>query len=138
MLEIKYPTNGERFYSITSEVQTALDELAFQAKDGVLTLFCPHTSCALCLNENYDSSAKLDMENFLKHLAPRQLNFITHTAEGPDDAPSHMKSILLQSSLQIIVRKGKLMLGTWQGIFLAEFRDADHTRKLWLNFSANA
>ena len=136
MKEIQFSTNGEKFYSITQEIQNELKGLAGD-NDGILTIFCPHTSCAMCLNENYDSSARKDMENFLKHLAPRNLGFITHTAEGPDDSPSHMKSILLQSSIQLIVQGGELRIGTWQGLYLCEFRDAPHTRKLWLNFSKN-
>jgi secondary thiamine-phosphate synthase enzyme len=136
MKEIKIGTHGEKFYSITQAIKNELSAMA-NGKDGVLTIFCPHTSCAMCLNENYDSSAQKDMENFIKHLAPRNLGFITHTAEGPDDSPSHMKSILLQSSIQLIVQNGELMIGTWQGIYLCEFRDAPHTRKVWLNFSGN-
>ena len=72
------------------------------------------------------------MENYLKHLAPRNLPFITHTAEGPDDSPSHMKAITTGHSLQIIVNEGKLILGTWQGLYLTEFRDGVHSRKIHL------
>lgn len=137
MQEIQIATHGERFYSITENVQKTFPKLNPDNKDGVLTIFCPHTSCGLCLNENFDSSAREDMENFLKSLAPRNLDFIQHTAEGPDDSPSHMKSILMQSSIQLIVFQKKLMLGTWQGLYLCEFRDAPQTRKLWLNFNPN-
>ena len=77
----------------------------------------------------FDPDARIDMENFLQHLAPRNLSFITHTAEGPDDSPSHMKSILLNSGLQLFIDNGKLVLGQWQAIYLAEFRDGNHERK---------
>lgn len=136
MKEIKIQTHGEQFYSVTDVIKSELPTLA-ESHSGVLTVFCPHTSCALTINENYDPSAREDMQEFLKHLAPRNLAFIKHTDEGPDDSPSHMKSILLQSSLQFIVHSGQLMVGQWQGIYLCEFRDAPHTRKLWLNFAPN-
>ena len=131
-----FSTSGERFYNITQQVQSALDDLMKQSPSpsGVLTLFNPHTSCALTINEAHDISAANDMENFLKHLAPRELPFITHTMEGSDDSPSHMKSILLQTSLQLIVEEGNLVLGTWQGIYLCEFRDAPKQRSLYLKF----
>lgn len=135
MVEIKIETRGEQFYSITKEIESAIK--IPDNSNGVLTIYCPHTSCALTINENYDSSARKDMENFLKYLAPRNLAFIKHTAEGPDDSPSHMKSILLQNSIQLIVANGKIKLGTWQGVYLCEFRDAPHTRKIWLNYNSN-
>lgn len=77
------------------------------------------------------------MENFLKHIASRDLPFIEHTLEGPDDSPSHMKSILLQQHLAIPVEEGELLLGTWQGIYLAEFRDAPHQRSIIVKFCAD-
>ena len=126
-------TGGERFYEITSAVRSSLKEHQ-EAKDGVLILFNPHTSCGLTIQEAYDSSAARDMEKFLQHLCPRNLAFIEHTAEGPDDSPSHMKSILLQNSLQLIVEDGEIQLGTWQGIYLCEFRDASKTRTMHLKF----
>ena len=76
-------------------------------------------------------------QSFMKHLAPRNLNFITHTLEGPDDSPSHMKSILLQSSLAIPVDKGEIFLGRWQGLYLAEFRDQPKRREILLKFIAD-
>lgn len=123
-------TTGEGFYNITQELERALGDLPSQ--NGALHVFCLHTSCALAINESYDPDAKEDMENFLKHLAPHNLRFIKHTAEGPDDSPSHMKSILMQTSLLIPIENGKFQMGTWQGIYLTEFRTAPHTRKLRL------
>lgn len=126
-------TDGERFYDITKEVRSSL-EAHIEDKDGLLILFNPHTSCGLTINEAFDPSACTDMEKFLKHLAPRNLKFIEHTDEGPDDSPSHMKSILLQNSLQLIVEDGNILLGSWQGLYLCEFRDARKVRELKLKF----
>ena len=123
-------TSGEGFYEITDQVKRSVDLKA----SGLLTLFIPHTSCALTINESFDPSAKKDMEEFLKHLAPRNLSFITHTAEGPDDSPSHMKSILLQNSLQFIVEGGEIVMGQWQGVYLCEFRDGGKSRELFVKF----
>lgn len=74
------------------------------------------------------------MEKFLMHLAPRNLSFIEHDDEGEDDSPSHMKSILLNQNMGLIVESGEIVMGTWQGIYLAEFRDAPHSRKVLLKF----
>ena len=135
LYNFSYQTQGERFYEITKEVQSFLKTNILSNSDsGILHLFLQHTSCALTISEAYDPSAKVDLENFLKHLAPRNLSFIKHTMEGPDDSPSHMKSILLQHSLSIIVEKGELYLGTWQGIYLCEFRDSPKKRNIILKF----
>ncbi len=104
--------------------------------DGILFIFIMHTSCALTISEDYDPSAKRDLERFFDHLAPRDLPFIEHTLEGPDDSPSHMKSALLHQHLALPVDNGKIQLGQWQGIFLAEFRDDQKTRKIHLKFLA--
>lgn len=133
---IHIPTSGERFYNITKDVKSALKEVlnSFSAESGILHLFTPHTSCALAISEAYDPAAANDVQNFLKHLAPRNLSFITHVDEGEDDSPSHMKAILLQQSVSFIVENKELVLGTWQGIYLAEFRDAHKRRDLYLKF----
>ena len=122
---LKIQTNGENFYDITEQLRGL-----HLNNDGVLHLFLPHTSCALCISEAFDPSAILDVGSFMRHLAPRSLSFITHTTEGPDDSPSHMKSVLLHQSLQLIVENSEILLGQWQGVFIAEFRDAPHIRQL--------
>jgi secondary thiamine-phosphate synthase enzyme len=129
-------TNGERFYDITDQVRELFSTIKANKSptSGVLYLFLPHTSCALTINESYDPSAKDDMENFLKKLAPRNLSWYQHTMEGPDDSPSHMKSILLQNHLVILIEEDELVLGRWQGIYLAEFRDAPHQRNIQVKF----
>ncbi|MDB9787248.1 secondary thiamine-phosphate synthase enzyme YjbQ [Bacteriovoracaceae bacterium] len=138
MAYIKYicKTNGEGFYDITQNLlRTAQNDLFVDQKEsGVLVLFCMHTSCGLVLNESYDPSAKDDLERFLKEIAPRNLKWITHTAEGPDDSPSHMKALLVQSSMSLIVEDGKPMLGQWQGIFLTEFREESRERTILMKF----
>lgn len=122
-------TSGEKFYEITSEVRRLIRQIA-DGRSGICYLFNPHTSCALTISEAYAAEAKDDLEQFLQHLAPRNLKFITHDNEGPDDSPSHMKSILLETTLTLFVEKGELVLGQWQGIYLAEFRDEARTRQL--------
>ena len=134
--ELKIETRGEAFYEVTTEVSKALEkQVDFRGQaEGVLHLFVPHTSCALCINESFDPSAREDMETFLKSLAPRDLGFIKHRSEGPDDSPSHMKALLLQQNLAFPVEGGEMLLGTWQGIYLAEFRDHPHHRKIWVKY----
>lgn len=126
MNTIQINTQGEGFYSITHLVKDKVP----QNFSGMLFLYIQHTSCAMTISESFDPSAQKDLENFLKHLAPRNLEFITHDAEGDDDSPSHMKSILLQTTIGIPVEKGSLLLGTWQGVYLCEFRDGHKTRNI--------
>ena len=127
-------TEGEKFYNITEKVNKELLKLNPDSKSGILHLFLTHTSCALTINEAYDKSAQDDLTSFLKHIAPRNLEFITHTSEGPDDSPSHMKTMLLQQNLSFIIDSGDLVLGTWQGIYLAEFRDSPKQRNILVKF----
>lgn len=128
ILEIS--TQGEGFVEITQQVASFINQS--QVQSGVLIIQNTHTSCGLTINEAYDPSAKKDMVNFLKHLAPENLKFIEHTDEGPDDSPSHMKALLVQPSLNIIIDQGKMLLGQWQGIYLCEFRRAPKTRRLFM------
>ncbi|EQC46429.1 secondary thiamine-phosphate synthase enzyme [Bacteriovorax sp. BSW11_IV] len=133
IIKIEVKTHGEKFYNITEEVKRYVSQICAN-HSGILHLFVTHTSCALTINESYDPSARIDLENFLKHLAPRNLSLITHTDEGEDDSPSHMKSLLCHQNLAFIVEKGQLLLGTWQGIYLAEFRDDPKTRIVLVKF----
>lgn len=136
IIELTIPTKGEAFYEITEQIKGSLEKYRHENPEGILFIYIQHTSCALAINESFDPTAKEDMENFMKHLAPENLNFIRHTAEGVDDSPSHMKSILMQTTLTIPVHKGRLMLGQWQGIYLCEFRRQPKTRKLILKYLA--
>ena len=135
--EVLIHTNGERYYDITQDIRAQASGLIKEKSSGVLHLFVKHTSCALCISEAYEDSAKKDCENFMKHIAPRNLEFITHTTEGEDDSPSHMKSMILHQSISFIVENGEIILGQWQGIYLTEFRDAPHARKVLLKFQAD-
>ena len=107
--------------------------------EGLLTLFVRHTSCSLLIQENADPSAKHDLEAFLTRLAPRgdapEMRWLTHTLEGPDDMPAHLRAMLLPTCLSIPVSSGRLALGTWQGIYLVEHRDRPHRREVAAHFA---
>lgn len=124
------------FYNITQDIEALLKDkiLKGEKSSGVLTLFCMHTSCALLINESWDSTAQQDLEKFFDYLAPQNLSFIQHDLEGPDDSPAHMKSALLHQSLSLLVEDGEIVLGQWQGVFLAEFRNHFHERAILLKF----
>lgn len=113
---------------ISSEVQQVLRKSGFQA--GTVTVFVQHTSCSLVLMENADPSARRDLEVFMDDLVPDDYPKFIHTYEGPDDMPSHIKMALTRSSEVIPFSQGRLLLGTWQGVFLWEHRVASHNRKL--------
>ena len=113
---------------ISSEVQQVLRKSGFQA--GTVTVFVQHTSCSLVLMENADPSARRDLEVFMDDLVPDDYPKFIHTYEGPDDMPSHIKMALTRSSEVIPFSQGRLLLGTWQGVFLWEHRVAPHNRKL--------
>ena len=97
---------------------------------GLLHLFIKHTSCALSINENYDPSVRNDMERIYNNLVKENQAYYTHVDEGPDDMPSHAKCSLTGVSLTIPVTSGRLNLGTWQGIYLCEFRDYGGARRI--------
>jgi len=125
-------TRGAGTYEITDEVARALGASRLAA--GVATVFCQHTSCSLVLMENADPSARRDLEAWLDRLVPADDPHFTHTLEGSDDMPSHIKMALTRSSESIPFADGQLLLGTWQGIFLWEHRRAAHSRNLVLTF----
>ena len=97
LVKLTLNTQGERFYAVTEKVQESLKEMVKSSviASGVLVIQCAHTSCGICISESFDPNAKHDLEQFLIHLAPRNLSFIKHIDEGPDDSPSHMKSLCL-------------------------------------------
>ena len=99
-------------------------------KRGAVTVFCQHTSCSLVIMENADPSARRDLEAWLNRLVPENDPHFSHTLEGPDDMPSHIKMALTRTSETVPFDNGNLLLGTWQGIFLWEHRRAAHTRDL--------
>lgn len=115
------------FHLITREV---FDAVNLWPDQGMLTVFMKHTSAGLCINENADADVRHDFELFFNRLAPEYLEGIRHDMEGPDDMPAHIKSVLSGATITIPVVDGQPALGTWQGIFLCEFRDRATQRKL--------
>ncbi len=120
-------STGKGLYAITDKVKALLEDLP---QTGLLHLFLQHTSASLLIQENYDSTAKADLETFFDRLAPEGEDWHQHTLEGPDDTTSHLKAALTQSSLSIPIVEGELGLGTWQGIYLFEHRKASHQRQI--------
>lgn len=123
-------TSGEKFYDITKDIRDIVKDQ--KINEGIIHLFCMHTSCGLTINESFDPSAREDLEQYLKYIAPRNLDFIKHDSEGPDDSPSHMKTMLTAQQLAIPLEKGELTIGTWQGIYLCEFRDSPKKRTIMI------
>ena len=125
-------TSGKGTYEITGEVAEGLRESGMV--DGLASVFVRHTSCSLVLMENADPSARHDLECFMDDLVPDDYPSFTHTHEGLDDMPSHVKMALTRSSETIPFENGQLMLGVWQGIFLWEHRVASHSRKVTFTY----
>lgn len=121
-------TSGKGTYEISEEVQACVARAGLT--EGTATVFVQHTSCSLVLFENADPSARQDLHAYFDRLVPEDLPYFVHTYEGPDDMPSHIRMALTRSSEVIPVSEGRLLLGTWQGIFLFEHRTAPHRRKL--------
>jgi secondary thiamine-phosphate synthase enzyme len=116
---------------ITTEVLAALPEIG-HFEVGVLHVFIQHTSASLTINENADADVRRDLESSLNALAPEDFPYV-HTLEGPDDMPAHVKASLMGSSVTIPIGKGKLLLGTWQGIYLCEHRNRASSRSIVLS-----
>jgi secondary thiamine-phosphate synthase enzyme len=121
-------TEGAGLYEITDDVSSVVH--AAEIDDGLCTVFLQHTSASLLIQENADPSAKRDLEAWLSRLVKENDPLFTHTAEGPDDMPSHIKAALTATSLSIPVVNGSLALGTWQGIYIWEHRRRSHRRNL--------
>ena len=121
-------TEGKGTYEITDAVSEGLSEAGFS--DGLVSIFVKHTSCSLVLMENADPTARVDLERFMEDLVPEDYPYFVHTLEGPDDMPSHIKMALTRTSENIPFSDGRLQLGTWQGLFLWEHRNAPHARNL--------
>jgi secondary thiamine-phosphate synthase enzyme len=115
--------------SITEDVRRALGRSG--VREGLLTLFIRHTSASLLIQENADPAVRQDLERFLSRIVPDGDPIFTHTAEGPDDMPSHVKAALTRTSESIPVHAGELVLGTWQGLYLWEHRDGHHRREVF-------
>ena len=128
--EIVIQSTGKGTYEITREVEEGVRESGLT--EGLASVFVRHTSCSLVLMENADPTARRDLERFMDDLVPDDYPHFIHTYEGPDDMPSHIKMALTRSSETIPFANGRLLLGTWQGIFLWEHRVAPHSRKITL------
>ncbi len=126
--EIVVPTSGRGMVEVSEAVRGVVR--AAGVTTGLCVVYCRHTSCSLVIQENADPSARRDLEDWLERLAPEGDPRYTHTAEGPDDMPSHLRAAVTKTQETIPVRDGGLVLGTWQGIFLAEHRARPHRRTL--------
>jgi len=125
---------GQGLHDVTDSVRAAVRESG--VREGLCTVFIQHTSASLTIQENADPSARRDLEAWLNRLVPERDPLYTHTAEGPDDMPSHIKAALTATSLSIPVLDGELGLGTWQGIYVWEHRRHTSTRNLLIHVGA--
>lgn len=128
MIEIQ--TQGKGLYPFTEQVTRRLHQ--WNVREGMGYLFCQHTSASLLISENYDPTAKADMEVYMEKLAPENQPWYRHTLEGPDDSSSHLRAMLTPVSLTIPIDDGELSLGTWQGIYLFEHRSHPQRRSVLL------
>lgn len=123
-------TRGRGLQELTQEINAQLR--SWTVREGMAYLFIPHTSASLVINECFDPSAQQDLEAFLDRIAPEGEPWHAHTLEGRDDSPAHLRAMLTATSLTIPIDEGRLGLGTWQGIFLAEHRRRGHQRQVLL------
>lgn len=124
------PAQARGFHLITNLIEHEIEELS-QINTGLLHVFIQHTSASLTINENADPDVQVDLESSINAIAPENFPYI-HTMEGPDDMPAHVKASLLGASVSVPIHNGRLLLGTWQGIYLAEHRDRASSRNLIL------
>ncbi|NEP07446.1 MAG: YjbQ family protein [Okeania sp. SIO4D6] len=127
-------TSGKSLLKITPKVQESVAKSGI--KTGLCNLFLRHTSASLIIQENADPDVLVDLENFISKLVPEGYHYI-HIAEGPDDMPAHIRSVLTHTSEQIPINNGRLVLGTWQGIYVWEHRQRSHTRDLVIHISGD-
>jgi len=125
------------FHLVTDAVREAMPEIA-EARVGLLHVFMRHTSASLTINENADPSVRADYETSMNRLVPEGPDDYTHTIEGPDDMPAHIKASLMGASVQIPITEGRLNLGTWQGIYFCEHRDRGGPRTLVITLQGDS
>ncbi|MBB3948743.1 secondary thiamine-phosphate synthase enzyme YjbQ [Aureimonas jatrophae] len=128
---LRFETRGRGLQDITASLAARLGEEG--AGDGLLTIFLRHTSASLTIQENADPDVRTDLLAAFDRLAPETAPYV-HTIEGPDDMPAHIKSVLSGVSLSVPVENGRMMLGTWQGVYLFEHRRRPHRREVALHF----
>jgi len=133
ILEIK--TQGKSFSRITSQVQSIVSDSGIDT--GLCTVFIRHTSASLVIQENADPDVLIDLSNFFAKLVPEDGKSYIHDAEGPDDMPAHIRTALTKTSEQIPINRGRLLLGTWQGIYLWEHRQRGHYREVVIHISGD-
>jgi len=126
-IEFSLPAKPRGYHVVTHEILSALRTLP---KIGLLHLFIQHTSAAITINESADPDVLTDFESIFNHIVPENLPFLTHTIEGPDDMPAHTKAAMIGHSISVPITDHRLNLGTWQGIYLCEFRNRAGSRKL--------
>lgn len=128
-------TRGPGLYELTGEIEAFVGAAGIDM--GLLTVFVRHTSCSLLIQENADPDVRRDLDAFFRRLVPPaddpSMSWIVHTTEGPDDMPAHIKAALTQTSIGIPVVRGRMVLGTWQGIYLFEHRQRPHRREIVLH-----
>jgi secondary thiamine-phosphate synthase enzyme len=125
------PTRGKGLVEITGEVTAFVAQQKITT--GLLTIYCRHTSASLLIQENADPDVQTDLEMFFEAIAPEDGERYIHQSEGPDDMPAHIRAALTQTQLAIPIASGRLVLGTWQGIYLFEHRRAPHRREIVLH-----
>jgi secondary thiamine-phosphate synthase enzyme len=128
---LEVSTSGKGLVEITARVRRWLDEQ--KVASGLLTVFCAHTSASLLIQENADPDVRTDLQAFFEAIAPEAAGRYVHGVEGPDDMPAHIRAALTQTQLAIPVASGRMVLGTWQGIYLFEHRRAPHHRTIVLH-----
>jgi len=125
-------TNGQKLYDFTDEANDWIKKNSFN--NGILNLNIQHTSASLIVQENADPDVQTDLINYFNKLAPMDNSFYTHTTEGKDDMPAHIKSSLTNNQITLSIKNGKLILGTWQGLYLFEHRLVNQSRKIMFHF----
>ena len=131
--KIQLSPRSRGFYLITREIEQGID--LSQCKTGILHIFIQHSSASLTINENADPTVRTDFESHFNVMVPENAPYYLHTYEGPDDMPAHLKSSILGSSVSIPVSNGRMLLGTWQGVYFCEHRDYAGARSLILTLN---
>jgi secondary thiamine-phosphate synthase enzyme len=134
--EITIATRGQGLYEFTAQVEDFVRQAGVDT--GLVTVFCRHTSASLTIQENADPDVRADLNEFFRRLVPENMGWLRHTSEGPDDMPAHIKAALSDVSLSIPVMAGRMVLGTWQGIYLFEHRSQPHARRVVLHIAGEA
>ena len=132
---LQITTNGQKLYEFTNEILAWIKKN--NLKDGILNLSIQHTSASLIIQENADPDVQTDLINYFNKLVPMDENLYIHSTEGKDDMPAHIKSSLTNNQITLSIKKGELVLGTWQGLYLFEHRLVSQSRKILIHFLGN-